>query len=143
MQLHQIKPKNTSRAKKRVGRGGKRGTYSGRGMKGQKSRSGAGKEPIIRGVVKRYPKLRGYRINPKKQDLSRVNLTILEAKFKDEEFVSPESLLKKGIICKTKRKKIEVKILAKGDLTKKLTIKRCQVSGQAKLKIEKAGGKIL
>ena len=143
MQLHQIKPSYTRKAKRRVGRGGKRGTYSGRGMKGQKSRAGAGKEPIIRGVIKRYPKLRGYRNNTKKQDLLRVNLTILEQKFENGESVSPKALIEKGIIRKIRGKVQEVKILANGDLTKKLIIKYCSVSEQAKIKIEKAGGKII
>jgi len=61
MQLHQLSPKHKSKKRKRVGRGGKRGTYCGRGMKGQKSRAGAKFVPIIRGLIKRYPKLRGYR----------------------------------------------------------------------------------
>jgi len=143
MQLHQIKPSHTKKAKRRVGRGGKRGTYSGRGMKGQKSRAGAGKEPIIRGVIKRYPKLRGYRDNTKKQNLLKVNLTILEQKFENNEFVSPKTLIEKGIIRKIRGRVQEVKILANGNLSKKLTIKHCSVSEQAKVKIEKAGGKIL
>ena len=143
MQLHQIKPKHTKRRKKRVGRGGKRGTYSGRGMKGQKSRAGASEEPIIRGVIKRYPKLKGYRFGTKKRNLLQVNLIILEQKFKDEESVSPKSLIEKGIIYKIRGRTPEVKILAKGDLTKKLFIKHCQVSKQARIKIEKAKGKIL
>ncbi len=143
MQLHQIKPSHTRKTKRRVGRGGKRGTYSGRGMKGQKSRAGAGKEPIIRGVIKRYPKLRGYRDNTKKQNLLKINLTILEQKFENNEFVSPKILIEKGIIRKIRGRVQEVKILANGDLTKKLTIKNCSVSEQAKVKIEKAGGKIL
>jgi len=143
MRLHQIKPKQTRRTKKRVGRGGKRGTYSGRGMKGQKSRAGAGKEPIIRGVIKRYPKLKGYRFKTKNQDLLKINLAVLEQKFKDEEFVSPKSLIEKGIIRKIRGRTPKVKILAQGDLTKKLTINYCDVSKQAKAKIEKAKGKIL
>jgi len=143
MQLHQIKPKHTRKAKRRVGRGGTRGTYSGRGMKGQKSRAGAGKEPIIRGVIKRYPKLRGYRTGSKKQNLLQVNLAILERKFENEEFVSPKTLIEKGIIRKIRGRTPEVKILAQGDLTKKLTVRYCQVSEQAKIKIKKVGGEVV
>lgn len=65
MQLHELRPKHKIKKAKRIGRGGKRGTYSGRGMKGQKSRAGARFEPIIRGLIKRYPKLRGYRFKAK------------------------------------------------------------------------------
>jgi large subunit ribosomal protein L15 len=61
MQLHEIKPIYKIKKKKRIGRGGKRGTYSGKGIKGQKSRAGTRFEPIIRGLIKRYPKLRGYK----------------------------------------------------------------------------------
>jgi large subunit ribosomal protein L15 len=50
-----------------VGRGGKKGTYSGRGIKGQKSRAGKRLEPIIRSIIKRYPKLRGYRFKSEKR----------------------------------------------------------------------------
>ncbi len=66
MQLHELRPKHKLKKKKRIGRGGKTGTYSGRGVKGQKSRAGAKFEPIIRGLIKRYPKLRGYRFKGKK-----------------------------------------------------------------------------
>ena len=61
MQLHDLKPNYKSKEKKRVGRGGKKGTYSGKGMKGQKSRAGRKLEPPVRGLIKRYHKLRGYK----------------------------------------------------------------------------------
>lgn len=67
MQLHQLRPIHKKKPRKRVGRGGKRGTYSGRGVKGQKSRSGARLQPVIRELIKRYPKLRGYRFKPLKK----------------------------------------------------------------------------
>lgn len=67
MQLHELRPKHKIKKGKRIGRGGKRGTYSGRGMKGQKSRAGTRFEPIIRGLIKRYPKLRGYRFKSAKR----------------------------------------------------------------------------
>ncbi len=142
MQLHNIKPKHTRKAKKRVGRGGKRGTYSGRGMKGQKSRAGSSKEPIIRGLIKRYPKLKGYRFGNRKEVIIIVNLALIEKTFKEDETVSPNTLIKKGIIRKIKGRTPKVKILAAGDLNKKLTIRECLISEQAKKKIEKKGGKI-
>src|SRR4030043_532865 len=55
----QMKPKHKLKKKKRVGRGGKRGTYSGKGIKGQKSRAGRKMVPVIRELIKKYPKLRG------------------------------------------------------------------------------------
>jgi len=59
MQLHQIQPIHKLKKKKRVGRGGKRGTYCGRGIKGQKARAGAKIRPEIRDLIKRIPKLKG------------------------------------------------------------------------------------
>lgn len=65
MQLHELKPKHKRKKRKRVGRGGKRGTYSGRGIKGQKARAGRRLKPVIRELIKRYPKLRGYKFKAK------------------------------------------------------------------------------
>lgn len=61
MQLHQIKPSHKLKTKKRIGRGGKKGTYSGKGMKGQKSRAGAKIRPELRDFIKKIPKVRGYK----------------------------------------------------------------------------------
>jgi ribosomal protein L15 len=59
MQLHEVQPIHKNKSKKRIGRGGKRGTYSGRGMKGQKSRAGRKIRPSVRDLIQRTPKLRG------------------------------------------------------------------------------------
>jgi len=70
MQIHQIKTIHKEKEPKRVGRGGKRGTYCGRGGKGQTARAGHKMQPVIRELIKRYPKLRGYRFGTgKKEDL--------------------------------------------------------------------------
>lgn len=61
MQLHELRPLTKAKTKKRVGRGGKRGTYSGKGMKGQKARAGRKIRPGYRDLVQRTPKLRGSR----------------------------------------------------------------------------------
>lgn len=65
MQLHQIQSSHKRKTKKRIGRGGKRGTYCGRGMKGQKARAGAKMKPAIRDLIKKIPKLRGYKFKGK------------------------------------------------------------------------------
>ncbi len=79
MQLHELKPKHKLKRKKRVGRGGKKGTYSGKGIKGQSSRSGRKMVPIIRELIKRYPKLRGYKsFVLEKDDYSVIQNIILE-----------------------------------------------------------------
>jgi len=142
MQLHEIKTKQNKK-KKRIGRGGKRGAYSGKGMKGQRSRAGARFEPIIRGFIKKYHKLRGYRSKTGyRARMATVNIQDLEKNFEKTEKVSPEILLKKQLIRKIKGRVPKVKILAKGDLTKALELEDCHISKQAKEKIEKAGGKI-
>lgn len=84
MQLHELRPKHKIKKGKRIGRGGKRGTYSGRGMKGQKSRAGTRFEPIIRGLIKRYPKLRGYRFKTKNEKLKNKNYREKLKKIKDK-----------------------------------------------------------
>jgi len=142
MELHELRPKYKRKKRKRVGRGGKRGTYAGRGIKGQKARAGRRLKPAIRELIKKYPKLRGYRFKPKKEILAIVNIEVLEKKFKTSEIVSPKTLLEKKIIGRIKGRIPKVKILAKGKLTKKLIIEGCQVSKSAREKIKKAGGQI-
>jgi len=143
MQLHQIQPKNKLKKKKRVGRGGKKGTYSGRGVKGQKARAGYKLQPIIREIIKKYPKLRGYNFNPlQKLPLEIVNLSQIEVKFKEGEIVTPESLIEKKVIKKIKGKIPQVKILGDGEITKKIIVRQCLISKSAKEKVEKAGGKV-
>ncbi|MGM0439227.1 MAG: 50S ribosomal protein L15 [Patescibacteria group bacterium] len=140
MQLHDLKSKN-EKDKKRVGRGGARGTYCGKGVKGQKARAGTGGEPIIRGLIKRYPKLRGYRTADGKKNAV-VNVENLEHAFKDGEEVTPEVLVEKGLIRREKGKVPTVKILGGGKIKKSLTIKDCKVSKSAEDKIKKAGGSL-
>ena len=142
MQLHQISPIKKQKEKKRVGRGGKRGTYSGRGIKGQKSRAGARIRPAWRDLIKRLPKQRGVKFKSIFKKPLIINLGDLEKNFQDREIVSPNTLLEKGLIAKIKGRIPEVKILGEGEITKILTIKNCQISKQAREKIEKTGGTI-
>jgi large subunit ribosomal protein L15 len=141
MQIHQLKVKSQKR-KRRIGRGGKKGTYSGRGMKGQKSRSGAHINPIFEGgrstLIEHLPKKRGFKsLKEKKQTVS---LEKIEKYFEGGDMVNPQTLLQKKIIDNIK---VPVKILGDGELTKKLTIEKCIVSKTVKEKIGKAGGKIV
>lgn len=142
MQIHELRPKHKNRSKKRIGRGGKKGTYSGKGLKGQKSRAGRKMVPIIRELIKKYPKLRGYRRFVLQDYSTVVNLDTLEKTSKDGEIISPDNLIKKGIIRMIKGKKPEVKILGQGKLTKQIIIQDCKVSASAKEAIEKSGGSI-
>ncbi len=145
MQLHELRPKHGLKAKKRIGRGGKRGTYSGKGFKGQKSRSGHRFAPVIRELIKKHHKLRGYRNKSKLKNQKPkiiINLGKLENKFKAGEIVNPVSLIKRGLAFRIKGKIPEVKILARGEIRKRLIIKGCELSESAKKEIDKAGGKI-
>ena len=142
MQIHQLRPKHKNKGKKRVGRGGKKGTYSGKGIKGQKSRAGRKMVPIIRELIKRYPKLRGSRAFVLDNYSAVLNLKTLEKISKDKEIISPENLIKKGIIRMIKGKTPDVKLLGQGKLTKQLIVENCKVSKTAKEAIEKAGGTI-
>ncbi|MDD5639870.1 MAG: uL15 family ribosomal protein [Candidatus Pacebacteria bacterium] len=141
MQLHQLQKNSTFKDGKRVGRGGKKGTYCGAGGKGQKGRAGAKFKPIVRGWIKGYPKLRGYNFNVK-SEISVLNLSDLEKAFQEKEVITPSSLVLKRIIRKVEGKIPVIKILAKGDITKAFSIDGCIVSTKAKEKIEKAGGSI-
>lgn len=145
MQLHQIKPRHKPKKKKRVGRGGKKGTYCGRGVKGQKSRSGRKLKPIIREILKKYPKLRGvgFKKNPRSLFSQAINVEVLEKKFQAGEKVNPKILVEKRIIRKIKGRIPRVKILGRGEITKPLTIENCELSKKAKEKIEAVGGKII
>lgn len=141
MQLHQLKPAHPQKKPKRIGRGGKKGTYCGRGVKGQKARAGRKLKPIIREILKKYPKLRGYQFKAKKE-VEIVNLETLEKKFKAGEVVEPKTLLERKIIKKKAGKIPKVKILGRGEITKPLIIKNCLFSKKAQEKIKKAGGEI-
>lgn len=139
MQIHQVKPKTKNKKNKRVGRGGKRGTYSGRGLKGQKSRAGRKIRPQLRDIIKRIPKKRGHRFNQIQPDFfAIVNLSDIDNKFEDGEKVTPESLFEKKLIKKSKKKMPKVKILGHGKLTKKVTISGCEFSKSAESKIKKS-----
>ena len=142
MQLHEIKSKYPRQKRKRVGRGGKRGTYCGRGRKGQKARESSNLVPAIRGLIKIYPKLRGYRFKSRIGETAVVNIEALEKKFKAGEVVNPETLLKQKLIRRIKGATPRVKILAKGKVTKALIIENSQLSAKARELIEKAGGTI-
>ncbi len=141
MQINQLAIKSQKK-KRRIGRGGKKGTYSGRGMKGQKSRSGAHINPIFEGgrstLIEHLPKVRGFKSHREKNQT--LSLEKIEKYFSDGDMVNPQTLLQKKIVDNIK---VPVKILGDGELKKKLTVEKCLVSKTAKEKIEKMGGKII
>ena len=135
MQLHHLKPIHKPRKGRRIGRGGKRGTTSGRGTKGQKARAGHKIRPAERDILKKIPKLRGYKFKSFRLRPAVVNLADLEEKFKTGEEVSPEALIQKGLIRRIKGRTPAVKVLGTGELKKKLTFKNITFSQSAATKI--------
>ncbi len=142
MQIHQIRSNNKSSKKRKVGRGGKRGTYSGRGIKGQKSRAGSKIKPQIREMVLRFPKRRGVSFNSLKKESLVIKLNDVVKVFPEGGVINLNKLKKAGLIKKIKGEIRPVKILGAIPLSKKYIIKNCLVSEKVKEAIIKAGGKI-
>ena len=141
--LNSFKLPEKRKSRTRVGRGnGSKGTYSGRGLTGQKSRSGGGVPLFFEGgqlpLVKRLPFLRGFK-NRFKKDFSIVNLLDIENKFNEGDEVNAESLFNHNLI---KKKSSNVKILGNGNLKKSLKIKVHAVTKSAEEKIKKSGSTI-
>ncbi len=144
LSLHTIKPKKgTIKKRKRIGRGNASGTgtYSGKGLKGQKSRSGVSnlKRLGMKQMLLQIPKKRGFKSHKPKN--IPVNLYEINKNFKDGEKVDPNILMNRGLIDTTK---VTVKILGNGELQiSKLEFRDVKVSDSAKKQIEKKSGKII
>jgi len=136
MQLHELKPTHKNKTKKRVGRGGKRGTYSGRGQKGQRSRAGRKLPQSQLDVIKSIPKLRG--IKNKSHAIKPVVINIEKLEALGEKVITKDVLRKKSII----KKRESAKILGTGELKTAITVEGIAMSKTAKEKIEKAGGTV-
>lgn len=143
MQIHQIRPNNKSLKKRKVGRGGKRGTYSGRGIKGQRSRAGSKIKPQIREMILKFPKRRGVSFNPLKKKPLAIKLKDIIKVFPEGGVINPGKLKKAGLIKKMKGEIRRVKILGAIPLSKEYIIKNCLVSEKVKEAIIKAKGKIV
>lgn len=142
MQLHTLVRTTKNKKKKLVGRGGTRGKTSGRGTKGQSARAGNKKRPEFRDMIKKLPKMRGYRFNSISDKPAVVNLSSL-AVFAKGETVSPQTLFEKKLIRRVSGKVPQVKILGTGLIETALSFSGVLVSTTAKEKIEKAGGSII
>jgi large subunit ribosomal protein L15 len=145
MNLHDLSPNPGSKHRtKRLGKGESSGLgkTSGKGHKGQKSRSGGGVRVGFEGgqmpLNRRLPK-RGFNNFTFADKIAVVNLARIEEKFEDGETVNEESLRERNLM---KGVYDAVKVLGQGDLTKKLTFKVNYVSKSAQEKIEKAGGSV-
>ena len=134
--------RGSRRGRKRVGRGNGSGsgTYCGRGVKGQKARSGYSMRPGFEGgqlpLIKRLPRKRGF-TNIFRTQYTAVNTVRLNVFAPDSE-VTPEKLLEAGVISSLR---YPVKILAGGELSHPLSVRAHRFSAAAKAKIEAAGGK--
>ena len=138
MQLHELKPNNKNRGKKRIARGGKRGTTSGRGQKGQKSRSGHRIRPAERDLIQRLPKLRGFRNKSLKAKSIIINIGDLEKKIEGN-LINKKVLIDAGFLRKSDD---NFKILGNSEVKKGFQIEGVKVSENVKKKIEAAGGSI-
>jgi large subunit ribosomal protein L15 len=151
LNLSTLKPAQARKDRKRVGRGlgSGKGRYSGRGIKGQKSRSGSHKmRPGFEGgqmpIYMRLAKQPGATskdalpIGPFRTSTAPVNVRDLD-RFENGDEVTPESLVEKGLLKNTKT---DVKILGNGEISKQLTIRVHAISASAREKIEQAGGTV-
>jgi len=141
LSLHTIKSAKGARHKAKViGRGNAsgHGTYSTRGQKGQKSRSGGRsglKQKGIKQMILSFPKMRGFKsIHPKPVVLNLNDLDKIAGNI-----INPKVILENGLVREIRR---GVKILGDGEVKRPLTVKDCEVSASAREKIEKAGGHI-
>ena len=142
MDLHNLRPKTETKREKRIGRGGKRGTTSGRGTKGQKSRAGHRIRPAVRDLMMKIPKARGFNFKGFKGSFISVDLAVVEAGFNPGEKVTPRTLLERGLVSFKKGALPKVKILGAGRLTKKLIFENLAVSQSAAKKILALGGEV-
>ena len=151
LNLSNLAPARPRADRKRVGRGmgSGKGRYAGRGIKGQKARSGshkmrAGFEGGQMPVYMRIGKKRGNTskdalpVGPFRTETIPVNVRDLD-RFDAGEVVTPESLVEKNLIKNTR---IDVKILGNGEISKQLTVRVHAISASAREKIERAGGTI-
>jgi large subunit ribosomal protein L15 len=140
MKIHDLKPpEGAHKSRKRVGRGigGKGGKTAGRGTKGQKARSKirVGFEGGQLPLAIRTPKLRGFN-NPFRVEYQAINLDTIQESGLDE--ISPETLFAKGLVSKGAL----VKVLGRGELNRKVTIKVHGYSASAEAAVTSAGGTI-
>ena len=137
--LSNLKPaKGSTKKRKTIGRGGKRGSYSGKGMKGQRSRSGVSglKALGLKAMMLSTPKSRGFKSHYAKYPV--VNVGDLNI-FDDGAIVDLRQMIQKELVDKRSK---HVKVLNVGKLTKKLTVIADEFSGTAAAAIEAAGGKV-
>ena len=145
MQQHSLKsPEGSKKNRKRVGRGDSSGSgsYSGKGMKGQKSRSGGGVRPGFEGgqlpLIKKLSALRGFN-NIFRREFIPINLNTISKLYEKDNEISPETLVEKNVLKDTKS---PIKILGDGEINFPVKVTAHKFSRSAKDKIIAAGGTI-
>jgi large subunit ribosomal protein L15 len=138
--------KGNRKKEMRVGRGGKRGTTSGRGTKGQRSRSGHRIRPAERDLIIRIPKRRGFRNKIKSDLVTVLNLSDIKGKLKTMIQEEKGHVLSFDVLKEAKAIPQDfrgpIKLLGGGSIDFAVNVRGIEVSGSAKAKIEKAGGKV-
>lgn len=143
MQIHELKRAHKNKGDRIIGRGGKHAKTSGRGTKGQSARAGNKKRPELRDIIKKLPKLRGYRTNSYEVKPAHISLDMLAKAFPEGGAITPAILVEKKAVKKAKGFTPKVKILSgKEKFTIKIQVSKCTVSASAKEMIEKAGGEV-
>jgi len=143
MQLHELRSVHRPKRSRRVGRGGKRGTYSGKGMKGQRSRAGRKFRDIEREMILRIPKRRGAYFKTISSQPALINLTDLDRAFGAGEKVTPRALETKHLVTRRGGRIPRIKLLGSGKLSKKLTVIGIECSRGAQEAVKRAYGKVL
>ena len=145
MQQHSLKsPQGSKKNRKRVGRGDSSGSgsYSGKGMKGQISRSGGGVRPGFEGgqlpLIKKLSALRGFN-NIFRREFIPINLNTISKLYEKDNEISPETLVEKNVLKDTKS---PIKILGDGEINFSVKVTAHKFSRSAKDKIIAAGGTI-
>ena len=144
MQRNDLELSQPRKKRKTIGRGGKKGTYSGKGNKGQKARSGAHVDPLFEGgrstLIDHMKKKRGFTSRTAKRNI--IKLETLEKKFDNNATIGVESIVGAKIVAR-KNVPLGIKILGNGKVTKKFVVeKEIFVSESAKKAIIAAGGEI-
>jgi large subunit ribosomal protein L15 len=144
MQINTLKLSYKRKKRKTIGRGGKKGTYSGKGNKGQKARSGAHVNPLFEGgrstLIDHMKKKKGFKAVRGK--VTAVDLAMLSKKMKDGGPVNAETLIKAGFVDRIEARR-GIKLVGVAEIKQKFQVeKTIQTSAGAKQSIEKAGGSV-
>jgi len=128
MQLHTLSKYHESRGKQRRGRGGKRGSFSGRGIKGQKARAGRRIRPEMRDLIMKMPKRRGH--SHSVRPIARVALSIpsIVKKFKQGERITPKELYNRGLVRRVGGKIPKIRLVGPKEALRNYTVQGCTLS---------------